>query len=112
MLSKKLFELRKKYDYTHDFVANYLNITRQAYSFYESGKREMSYESLCMLADLYNVTTDFLLGRVDEVNSAFNDDEKNIVNIYRNLDERGKDNINNLLKYEAARKINKYNNIL
>ena len=103
MLSQKLTELRKKREYPHDDMAGYLKITRQAYSFYESGKREMSFESLCMLADLYHVTTDYLLGRSDVTNAPFDDDEINIIQTYRIIDERAKETIKNVLSFEASR---------
>jgi transcriptional regulator with XRE-family HTH domain len=103
MLAQKLAELRKKREYTHDYIAGYLKITRQAYSFYESGKREMNFESLCMLADLYNVTTDYLLGRSDVTNTPFDDVEIGIIKTYRSLDERAKETIRNNLSFEASR---------
>ncbi|MCL2852346.1 MAG: helix-turn-helix domain-containing protein [Defluviitaleaceae bacterium] len=102
MLSQTLVDLRKKRGFTHDYVAEYLKITRQAYSFYESGKREMNFESLCMLADLYNVTTDYLLGRSDVTNSPFDDEEIGIIRTYRNLDQRAKETVKNILSFEAS----------
>lgn len=38
----------------------------QVYSNYETGKRNPDYGTLCQLATIYGVTTDFLLGRTDE----------------------------------------------
>jgi len=103
MLSQKLIELRKKRGYTHDCLAAHLKITRQAYSFYESGKREMSFESLCMLADLYNVTTDYLLGRTDVTNTPFDDEELSIIQAYKKLDERARETLKNYLSFETTR---------
>ena len=103
LLSQKLVELRNKREYTHDYLSQYLKITRQAYSFYESGKREMNFESLCMLADLYNVTTDYLLGRSDVTNAPYDDEEIGIIRTYRSLDNRAKETIKNYLSFEASR---------
>jgi len=42
-----------------------LGITRPAYTAYEMGKRQPDYETLIKLADYFNVTVDYLLGRTE-----------------------------------------------
>lgn len=59
-----LHELRKKIKKTQALVADEIQITRRAYSSYENGEREPSLETLCKLADYFEVTVDELLGRV------------------------------------------------
>jgi len=44
-------------------LAVYLGISRQAYCRYENDQREISLDILCKLADYYNETTDYILGR-------------------------------------------------
>lgn len=44
-------------------VAKELNITSQAYGLYESEKRDMGINTILKLADFFNVSTDYLLGR-------------------------------------------------
>lgn len=44
-------------------VASFINKTFQAYSLYEQGKREPDNETLQKLADYFNVSVDYLLGR-------------------------------------------------
>lgn len=102
MFAQKLIELRKKRNLTHDDLAKFLNITRQAYSFYESGKHETNFESLCLLADFYNVTADYLLDRSDATNEPFNAEEIGIINDYRILDERGKEAVRTTLAFEKS----------
>lgn len=48
-------------------VAEKLDITSVAYQNYEYGKREPNNSLLCKIADLFNVTTDYLLGRDSEL---------------------------------------------
>lgn len=43
-----------------------LNITQVAYSYYELDKRNIPLESLCKLADYYNVSIDYILYRTDK----------------------------------------------
>ena len=58
-----LSKLRKTKNCTQLQLAEYLGISRQAYANYESGKREPDYATLSKLADYFNVSTDYLLGR-------------------------------------------------
>jgi transcriptional regulator with XRE-family HTH domain len=63
MLSQRLKELRLEHGYTMKRVAEFVHVTEASISLYEAGKREPSYSVLIALADLFDVTTDFLLGR-------------------------------------------------
>ena len=103
MFAQKLIELRKKRNLTHDDLAKFLNITRQGYSFYESGKHEMNFDSLCRIADFYHVTTDYLLDRADVTNAPFDDEELTLIHHYRILDKRGKETIKNNMAFEVSR---------
>ena len=49
---------------TQQDVADYLKISQPAYIRYEKGTAEPSVENLTKLAEKYNVTVDFLIGRV------------------------------------------------
>lgn len=70
LLPKRLKEIRTEKEKTQQEIANYLGITRPAYTAYESGNRQPDYETLQRLADFFNVTTDFLLGRTDTRNET------------------------------------------
>ena len=65
-----LKEARKKKLLTGEKVAQQLNITRNALSMYETGKREASYETLKKLANIYGVSIDYLLGNSTELTST------------------------------------------
>lgn len=65
MFPKRLEQLRLEKDLTHQQMANILGITRQAYGNYESGKRQPDFETTRKLADFFNVSVDYLLGRSD-----------------------------------------------
>lgn len=62
MLNERLKQLRKEKKVTQQDVANYLGITRPAYTAYEKGNRSPDYDLLNKLAKYFNVTTDYLLG--------------------------------------------------
>lgn len=46
-------------------IAKILGISNAAVGFYESGKRDMSTETVIKLAEYFNVSTDYLLGKSD-----------------------------------------------
>jgi transcriptional regulator with XRE-family HTH domain len=55
LLSKRLKDLRKANNYTQEYVASYLNIGRQAYSHYETGRNTPNTEALYSIATLYSI---------------------------------------------------------
>lgn len=61
----RLVALRKEKGLIQQDVANYLNITRPAYVQYEKGYSQPTNESIVKLADFFNVSTDYILGRSD-----------------------------------------------
>lgn len=65
-LATRLKVLRKKRGFTQTQVAEYLGLKLRAYQYYESGEHRPEYEKLMALADFFEVTTDYLLGRTDE----------------------------------------------
>ncbi len=64
-LSKNLSEMRKIYGYTQKYVAEKLGITYQSYQAYERGIAVPSLKNFVKLADLFDVSLDFLIGRKD-----------------------------------------------
>jgi len=62
----RLKELRKNSPYTQKDIAGKLGISVSAYQYYESGKNEPNIENLKRLANLFDVTLDYLTCRVDE----------------------------------------------
>lgn len=65
MLSQRLVFLRKKKKKTQQEVADFLGISRPAYTAYERGNREPDYEILKNIASYFEVSTDYLLGHSD-----------------------------------------------
>lgn len=59
----KLKELRKKYGFTQQNIADKLNVQRTTITNYENGTSEPDIGALNKLADIFNVSIDFLLGR-------------------------------------------------
>ena len=58
---KGLVEIRKKKGYSQLKVAMDLNISREALSYYENGKRNPDLQMLRILSQYFNVSIDFLV---------------------------------------------------
>ena len=55
--------IRKQTNKTQEEIARLLNTSQTTYSKYEAGIHEPNLETLCKLADYYNVSLDYLIGR-------------------------------------------------
>ncbi|MFM0611605.1 helix-turn-helix transcriptional regulator [Streptococcus suis] len=86
MLGKRLRSLRVDNGKTKEELSIYLNMTVDAYSRYETGKRQPSVDNLVKLAIFYGVSLDYLLGRDDIEIPVF--DRESVVS-YRDLVELG-----------------------
>lgn len=63
----KLKDLRIKNGKTQKELANFLGISDVAYYYYESEKRDMSPDIILKLANYFNVSTDYLLGKDENI---------------------------------------------
>ena len=67
MYLKRLRDLREDIDAKQATIAEVLKITRQQYSLYELGKRDIPAEYIKILAKYYNTSSDYILELTDEI---------------------------------------------
>ena len=68
ILSTRLKQLRKERRMTQQNIADHLGINVRTYQYYESDTDKAhrpDLETLVVLADLYHVSVDYLIGRTD-----------------------------------------------
>ena len=63
MAYDRIRELREDYDLRQIDVAKMLGMSQTGYSKYETGENDVPTSILIKLADFYDVTTDYILGR-------------------------------------------------
>lgn len=82
--NERLKEIRIKKGLTQEEFAKLLNISSSAISLYESGSREPSLATLVNIANVLDVSTDYLLGLSDSEKTVkviiSPDDKQEIVN--------------------------------
>ncbi|MEE0681587.1 MAG: helix-turn-helix domain-containing protein [Candidatus Gastranaerophilaceae bacterium] len=64
--SSRLIQIRRSSDLTQKMLAHDLGLSEVAIQNYESGRRKPAYDSLIALADYFDVSLDYLVGRSDD----------------------------------------------
>ena len=115
-LGTYLKSLRKQHRYSQEFVASYINVIRQTYSHYETGRITPPLETLNKLALLYQIPIDSFLSfvihstpySISEIGSPELYDkpsvqEAELLMYYRLLDERDKNDILEFIRIKGRR---------
>lgn len=68
----RLREIREAKGMSQIEAAKQLNVSRQSYNFYENGKRDPDTQTLQRMAEFFNVSVDYLLGRDAKLFPKFN----------------------------------------
>ncbi len=66
MYMERLKMLREQNEKLQKDIASVLNMKQQQYQRYENGTTEMSIGLLDILADYYNTSVDYIIGRTNE----------------------------------------------
>ena len=65
MKFQRIQDLRIDSDLSQKNIGEILHISQRSYSHYETGSRNIPIEMLIRLADYYDTTIDYLVGRTD-----------------------------------------------
>ena len=65
MKFQRIQDLRIDSDLSQKKIGKILHISQRSYSHYETGSRNIPIEMLIRLADYYDTTIDYLVGRTD-----------------------------------------------
>lgn len=102
--AQRLKGLRNEKNYSQREMAALLNIVQVSYLRWEQGKTEPNINNICRLCEIFNVSSDYLLGLEDDTAFSFSSDapsitadEKLLLNTYRELPSGKKKAIFNLL---------------
>ena len=85
---ERLKELRKTRGVNQTELSAYLNYGYTAIANYESGRNEPAFDTICKIADYFDVTVDYLIGREDSPikSNMISKDESELVMNFRNMD--------------------------
>lgn len=87
-MAYRIKELRLQKGVTQKELSKYLGVAQNTLSYWENGKIDIDTESLCRLADYFQVSLDFLLGRENTQQRGsdpirLTSHEKDLVRAYR-----------------------------
>ena len=103
--------LREEFEYTQQFVANYLNCKRTTYESWETGHIILPLEIANKLANLYDVPISYILG-TDTIRFAErhidNIDYDFMLNKFNNLKKHNNDSYEDISKYISNNKSTTY----
>lgn len=94
-ISVRLKELRTTSNLSQSELGEAVGFTKQAISDIENGRRSTSAEKLVAIADYFDVSIDYLLGRNDKKNSTnishcLTDEQQQLLNVYNLLNQKNK----------------------
>lgn len=103
MLKNTLKELRMEKGKTQAELALALNLARYIISNWEQGRTEPNATQLTLLADYFEVSTDYLLGRSDDTglvqaNANLTPDEEEVLMLYRQMSFQDKNQLKGFAK--------------
>ena len=103
MMNLRLSNARKRKGLTQDELSALVHVSRQAYSLYEKGSRHPSLETVAAIAQILDVSSDYLLGLTDDPYPAITLDPhgREMLQTYQSLDERGRNMIDVTLKEQS-----------
>lgn len=105
-----LKRLRESRGITQAKLSSMLSISPSTVGMWEQGRRDPDYENLKRIADYFNVSTDYLLGREDKnKNFLLSDEQKNLLKDFDSLNADGRTTLctvlNALLATHSARNV-------
>ena len=66
MKFQRIQDLRTDADMSQKQLSEILHISQRSYSHYETGSRNIPFEMLIRLANYYDISVDYLVGRTDK----------------------------------------------
>lgn len=85
---ERIARLREKHSMTQEDLAGKLGITRASLSHYENNRREPDYDTTVRIANLFNVSVDYLMGRTEDPHKILDDDVRQFVDSLELSDEK------------------------
>lgn len=91
MIGNKIKKLREQRGMTQEQLAKLVSLSQQTVDHYEKGRARPSIDTVNLLADIFSVSTDYLLGRTDVPNPHQKTASNDLIDVSNLDDELKKD---------------------
>ncbi|MCI8735028.1 MAG: helix-turn-helix transcriptional regulator [Clostridia bacterium] len=100
----KITQIRNEKNLSQRALAKLIGASPKAVNFWENGSAEPSAKFIIALANVFECSTDYLLGREDDLGNVnvmreLTDDEKFVLSIYSKLDKKRRGEALSYLEY-------------
>lgn len=104
----RIKQLREELNLSQRALAKKLGASGKTVNFWESGKVEPSAKFICALSDVFECTSDYLLGREDDVGNVnvvrdLTEQEKKWLELFNKLDSKKADEAVNYINYLCSK---------
>lgn len=104
----RLRELRTEKNLLQKDLAEKLGVDRTTYSKYESGASEPNYETLLKLADIFDVSIDYLLGRDEKEKKPASDStdglDPELLDLIKRIPDNRMPEVERYLRFQAEQR--------
>lgn len=97
--AKTLKRLRERYKETQTTLGEKLKLSKSTISMYENGNRTPDFDTLMRIANYFNVTSDYLIGREPSkserqtISPSLEDSEYRLIDLYRSFNQEGREKL-------------------
>ena len=111
----RIKQLRNEFDMSQRALAAKLNCSQKAVDLWEKGITEPKADIVIALANIFECTSDYLLGREDDVGSVnvmreLSENEKEILAVYSKLSKQAQAELINFGRYLETKQYSQPNN--
>ena len=110
---KRLEELRTLKGLSQKKLAQELGITQQSICKYENGQGEPTIHALIGIAECFNVSVDYLIGKSNkkgiETDTKISEEEYRVLSAYKRLDKNGREALLEIAETLSGYKLSKRN---
>lgn len=105
----RIKQLREEKNISQRALAKEIGASFKAVNFWESGKVDPSARFICALADAFECTSDYILGREDDVgnvtvNKSVGNREKRLLEMYNRLNAEQKGEVESFIEFVLSKK--------